>query len=112
VIGLAVDPLETPRGWTIWGAVLVTGVFASALGFVVQTCAQSKTTATKAALVITMEPVFAGLFGYLLAGDRLSAVAWVGAAVILGACSWRNPPSSIGSEAGEEGHSRICYKQT
>jgi drug/metabolite transporter (DMT)-like permease len=31
-----------------------------------------------------MEPVFAGLFGYLLAGDRLSAVAWVGAAVILG----------------------------
>jgi drug/metabolite transporter (DMT)-like permease len=83
-IGLASEPLETPRGWTIWGAVLVTGVFASALGFVVQTCAQSKTTATKAALVITMEPVFAGLFGYLLAGDRLSAVAWVGAAVILG----------------------------
>jgi drug/metabolite transporter (DMT)-like permease len=66
------------------GAVLVTGVFASALGFVVQTWAQSKTTATKAALVITMEPVFAGLFGYLLAGDRLSAVAWVGGAVILG----------------------------
>jgi drug/metabolite transporter (DMT)-like permease len=83
-IGLASEPLETPRGWTIWGAVLVTGVFASALGFVVQTWAQSKTTATKAALVITMEPVFAGLFGYLLAGDRLSAVAWVGAAVILG----------------------------
>jgi drug/metabolite transporter (DMT)-like permease len=84
VIGLAVEPLETPRGWTIWGAVLVTGVFASALGFVVQTWAQSKTTATKAALIITMEPVFAGLFGYLLAGDRLGAVAWVGAAVILG----------------------------
>jgi drug/metabolite transporter (DMT)-like permease len=83
-IGLASEPLETPRGWTIWGAVLVTGVFASALGFVVQTWAQSKTTATKAALVITMEPVFAGLFGYLLAGDRLSAVAWVGGAVILG----------------------------
>jgi drug/metabolite transporter (DMT)-like permease len=82
-IGLAVDPLETPRGWTVWGAVLVTGVFASALGFVVQTWAQSKTTATKAALIITMEPVFAGLFGYLLAGDRLEAVGWLGAAVIL-----------------------------
>jgi drug/metabolite transporter (DMT)-like permease len=82
-IGLASEPLETPQGWTVWGAVLVTGVFASALGFVVQTWAQSKTTATKAALVITMEPVFAGLFGYLLAGDRLDAVAWVGALVIL-----------------------------
>jgi drug/metabolite transporter (DMT)-like permease len=82
-IGLAAESLETPTGWTVWGAILVTGLFASALGFVVQTWAQSKTTATKAALVITMEPVFAGLFGYLLAGDRLSAVAWVGAAVIL-----------------------------
>jgi drug/metabolite transporter (DMT)-like permease len=84
VIGLATEPLETPTGWTVWGAILVTGLFASALGFVVQTWAQSKTTATKAALVITMEPVFAGLFGYLLAGDRLGAAAWVGAAVILG----------------------------
>jgi drug/metabolite transporter (DMT)-like permease len=83
VIGLAAEPLETPRGWTVWGAVLVTGLFASALGFVVQTWAQSKTTATKAALVITMEPVFAGLFGYWLAGDRLSAAGWLGAAVIL-----------------------------
>jgi len=84
IIGLSTESLERPTGWTVWGAILVTGLFASALGFVVQTWAQSKTTATKAALVITMEPVFAGLFGYLLAGDRLSAIAWVGAAVILG----------------------------
>src|ERR687892_121198 len=83
VIGLAVDPWETPTGWTLWGAVLVTGIFASALGFVIQTWAQSKTTATKAALVITMEPVFAGLFGYLLAGDRLGPAGWVGAGIIL-----------------------------
>jgi drug/metabolite transporter (DMT)-like permease len=30
-----------------------------------------------------MEPVFAGLFGYLLAGDRLEPAAWAGAGVIL-----------------------------
>ena len=61
----------------------MTGIFASALGFVVQTWAQSKTTATKAAVVITMEPVFAALFGYLLAGDRLEPAAWLGALIIL-----------------------------
>jgi drug/metabolite transporter (DMT)-like permease len=49
----------------------------------VQTWAQSRTSATTAALVITMEPVFAGLFGYLLAGDRLGALGWSGCAVIL-----------------------------
>ena len=82
-IGLAVGPLESPRGWTVWGAIVVTGLFASALGFVVQTWAQSKTTATKAALIITMEPVFAGLFGYLLDDDRLGALGLLGCGVIL-----------------------------
>ncbi len=33
--------------------------------------------------MITMEPVFAALFGYLLAGDRLEPAAWLGALGIL-----------------------------
>ncbi len=82
-IAVGIDPLTAPRGWTVWGALVVTGLFASALAFVVQTWAQSRTTATRTALIITMEPVFAGLFGYLLAGDRLTAAAWVGCAGIL-----------------------------
>jgi drug/metabolite transporter (DMT)-like permease len=82
-IALATEPLRAPSGWTVWGALLVTGLLASALGYAVQTWAQSRTTATRAALVITMEPVFAGLFGYLLAGDRLGARGWAGCAVIL-----------------------------
>ena len=82
-IALATEPLSVPRGWTVWGALLVTGLFASALGYLVQTWAQSRTPATRTALVITMEPVFAGVFGYLLAGDRLGLLAWTGCAVIL-----------------------------
>jgi drug/metabolite transporter (DMT)-like permease len=81
-IALAAEPLEVPRGWTVWGALIVTGLFASALAFIVQTWAQSRTTATRTALIFTSEPVFAGLFGYLLAGDRLTAVAWLGCAGI------------------------------
>src|SRR5204862_298049 len=40
--GLALAAIPTasvPRGWTVWGALVVTGVFASALGFLVQTWA-------------------------------------------------------------------------
>jgi drug/metabolite transporter (DMT)-like permease len=33
--------------------------------------------------VFTLEPVWAGLFGYWLAGDRLGAVAWAGCLAIL-----------------------------
>jgi drug/metabolite transporter (DMT)-like permease len=83
VIALARGDLSVPHGWTVWGALLVTGVFASALAFLVQTWAQRRTSATRTALAFAAEPVFAGLFGYLLAGDRLGTVGWTGCAVIL-----------------------------
>jgi drug/metabolite transporter (DMT)-like permease len=83
VVSLALGDLGVPRGWTVWGALLVTGVFASALAFLVQTWAQRRTSATRTALAFTMEPAWAALFGYTIAGDRLGPVGWVGCAVIM-----------------------------
>jgi drug/metabolite transporter (DMT)-like permease len=80
---VAIPQLETPRGWTVWGALIVTGVFASALAFLAQTWAQRRTSATRTALVFTLEPVWAAVFGYTLAGDRLGAVGWAGCVVIM-----------------------------
>jgi drug/metabolite transporter (DMT)-like permease len=84
VLGIVALPtLAVPRGWTVWGALLVTGVFASALAFLVQTWAQRSTSATRTALVFTLEPVWAALFGFWLAGDRLGAARWAGCAAIM-----------------------------
>jgi drug/metabolite transporter (DMT)-like permease len=83
VVALGLGDLAVPRGATVWSALVVTGIFASALAFLVQTWAQRRTSATRVAVVFAMEPVFAGLFGYLLAGDRLGWVGWTGCAVIL-----------------------------
>src|SRR5919204_878217 len=80
VIAAALGDLRAPHGWTVWGALLVTGVFASALAFLIQTWAQRRTSATRTALAFTMEPVFAALFGYTLSGDRLGALGWGGCA--------------------------------
>ena len=80
---VALGQVEVPRGWTVWSALLVTGIFASALGFLAQTWAQRRTTATKTALAFAMEPVFAGIFGFWLAGDRLGVLGWGGCAVIM-----------------------------
>jgi drug/metabolite transporter (DMT)-like permease len=82
-IAVVLGDLRMPHGSTVWGALLVTGVFASALAFLVQTWAQRRTSATRTALAFAAEPVFAGLFGYLLAGDRLGTLGWGGCAVIL-----------------------------
>jgi drug/metabolite transporter (DMT)-like permease len=83
VIAVAAGQVEVPHGWTVWGALIVTGVFASAFGYLVQAWAQRRTSATRTALVFALEPVFAGIFGFALAGDRLGAVGWAGCAVIL-----------------------------
>ncbi len=77
--------LEAPEGATVWSALVVTSLIASALGFFVQTYAQQHAPPARTALILASEPAFAGLFGYLLADERLSAVAWVGAALILAA---------------------------
>ncbi len=69
----------------VWAALLITGILASAGAFLVQTTVQQHIPAARTAIILTMEPVFAALFGFWLAGDRLVAVQIVGAALILSA---------------------------
>lgn len=75
--------LEAPEGSTVWSALIVTSLVASALGFFVQTFAQRHAPPARTALILASEPAFAGLFGWLLAGERLSPLALLGAALIL-----------------------------
>ena len=82
-IALALGQLHVPHGWTVWGALIVTGVFASALAFLAQTWAQQRATATQTALAFSLEPVWAAFFGFTLAGDRLGPLGWFGCAVIM-----------------------------
>lgn len=83
VVAVVLGDLHVPHGWTVWGALLVTGVFASALGYLVQAWAQRRTSATRTALVFSMEPVWTAFFGYTLSGDRLGVLGWGGCAAIM-----------------------------
>jgi len=65
-------------------AILITGTIATALAFTIQAWAQQYTTATRTALIYMLEPVFAWMTSYFLAGEGLSARAAAGAALILG----------------------------
>jgi drug/metabolite transporter (DMT)-like permease len=83
ILALALGQVETPRGATVWGALLVTGIFAGALGYLIATWVQARTTAARAALVFTLEAPFAALFGVLLADETLGWIGWTGCAVML-----------------------------
>lgn len=79
------EGITVPPDRGVWEAVVITGVLATALAFLVQTWAQSLVSATRAAVVMTMEPVFAGLFAVIIVGDQLTGRTLGGAACILAA---------------------------
>ena len=83
VIAVAAGQVEAPDDAQTWYALVVTGVFAGALGYLVATWVQSRATAARAALVFTLEAPFAALFGVLLLSERLGWAGWLGCAVML-----------------------------
>jgi drug/metabolite transporter (DMT)-like permease len=74
--------LQWTRGLIL--AVLLTGVLATALTFSMQVWAQRYTSASHAAIIFTLEPVFAGITSFAFYHERLGARALAGAALILG----------------------------
>jgi drug/metabolite transporter (DMT)-like permease len=67
----------------IWLATAFTGVLATALAFAGQNQMQTRTTATHTALIFAMEPVFAAVFGYWFASERLARSGLAGCGLIL-----------------------------
>ena len=76
-------PSIPPR--EVWFALGLTGLVASAMAYLIQTFAQQHLSTARTAVILTLEPVFAGFFGFVLAGERLTPLQWAGAALILGA---------------------------
>ncbi len=63
--------------------IILTGILATALSYFIQTNYQKITTATEAALIFTLEPIFAGLFAYYLWGETFSGKIFFGGLLIL-----------------------------
>ncbi len=85
IIGLLFEPLPQHFPPTVIGAILVTAVFATTLAFLLQNAMQKYSTPTRFAVILTMEPVFAGITGYLWGGDVLTLRILLGMALILAA---------------------------
>jgi len=65
------------------GALVFTGVIATAAALVWQMRAQRHMSSARAALVLCFEPVFATLASWVWLGERLSITQWIGASLIV-----------------------------
>jgi drug/metabolite transporter (DMT)-like permease len=73
-------PPATPFAW--WG-LLAAALLATVLCLAAQIWAQRKTPPTRAAVILTAEPVFAAAASYLVLGEKLGGAAIAGATLIL-----------------------------
>jgi drug/metabolite transporter (DMT)-like permease len=89
VMCLVASPLEgglvMPPDSGVWAAIVFLAVVATSLAFLAQAWAQTLMSAPRAAIVLTLEPVFAGVFGVTVGGDELTVRILAGGACIVGA---------------------------
>jgi drug/metabolite transporter (DMT)-like permease len=74
---------DLPVNLSGWLVVLYTAVICTALAFVVQTWSQAHMSATKVAVILTMEVVFAAIFALLFGGESLTIKALFGGVMVL-----------------------------
>lgn len=77
------DGITLPTRPGDWGAILYMAVFAGALSMLGQTWAQAHLPPTRAAIIMTMEPVFATLFAVLLGGESPTVRMLLGGALVV-----------------------------
>lgn len=68
----------------LFGALAYLAVLATVLTLVVQTRYQKDTTPTRAAVIFSLEPVFAALMAYVVIGEQIGTLGVVGGAVVVG----------------------------
>jgi len=76
---------EAPVDLSGWLVVLYTAVICTAVAFVVQTWSQAHMSATKVAVILTMEVVFAALFAVIFGGESISIRALLGGVLVVAA---------------------------
>jgi drug/metabolite transporter (DMT)-like permease len=68
---------------SVFGAAFYLALTCTVLAYLGQTWAQGRTTPTRTAIIISMEPVFAALFAWFWLGERMGLWGWMGAGLIL-----------------------------
>ena len=99
------DGLTLPATGGQWASLLYMALVAGALALWAQTWAQAHLTATRAAIVMALEPVFAALFAVTLGGESLTRRMLVGGALVVAAMylvELRSTPRDPDASAADE----------
>ena len=74
---------HSPHDQGVWAVVIYSAIFASAFAFIVQTWAQSFMSATSVGIILTMEYIFAAIFGIVIVHEHLTWRVLVGGGLMM-----------------------------
>jgi drug/metabolite transporter (DMT)-like permease len=84
-IGAVPGGYQPPPTFDVWMAVLFTAVFATAIGFFVQTWAQARLEPSRVAIILTLEVVFTAVIAVAVGQEVLELKTIIGGAIMIAA---------------------------
>lgn len=82
-IPASLNGFVAPPDSQVWGVIIFTALFATAIAFVIQTWSQARISTTKVAVILTMEVVFAALFSFMYGMEPFTLRLALGGTLVL-----------------------------
>jgi drug/metabolite transporter (DMT)-like permease len=83
ILSVVFETPKLPVAGTVWFSVVFLAIICTGLAYIVQAIAQQYTTASHVGILFSLEPVFAAVAAYFLAGEVLNGRGYIGAALML-----------------------------
>ena len=78
-----IEKFTLPKNEKFWISLMILSVFCTALAYIIQTGSQKKLSSTLIGLILSLEPIFSGIFGYFILNEYLSPQQYIGAFLLL-----------------------------
>ena len=78
-----IEKFTLPKNQKFWISLMILSVFCTALAYIIQTVSQKKLSSTLIGLILSLEPIFSGIFGYFILNEYLSPQQYMGAFLLL-----------------------------
>ena len=78
-----IESLILTKNKNFWISLLILSVFCTALAYIIQTVSQKKLSSTLIGFILSLEPIFSGIFGYFFLKEYLNFKQYIGAFFLL-----------------------------
>ena len=78
-----IEKFTLPKNEKFWISLMILSVFCTALAYIIQTVSQKKLSSTLIGFILSLEPIFSGIFGYFFLNEYLNFQQYIGAFLLL-----------------------------